>query len=104
MGWKKAGCNIFCSSVAFHFQPITDDDVDRIATCLRVLAERSDLMQEIFNEACRGSLSVMLAAKIEEDKAAQEVQHFLSLIFSQQYCFIGKPHLFVFKLSLLQSF
>ena len=56
--------------------------MDRIATCLRVLAERSDLMQEIFNEACRGSLSVMLAAKIEEDKAAQEVQHFLSLIFS----------------------
>ena len=62
--------------------------MDRIATCLRVLAERSDLMQEIFNEACRGSLSVMLAAKIEEDKAAQEVQHFLALIFSQQYCFI----------------
>lgn len=69
------------SNVAFHFQPITDDDVDRIATCLRVLAERSDLMQEIFNEACRGSLSVMLAAKIEEDKAAQEVHCFLSFSF-----------------------
>lgn len=56
-------------------QPITDDDVDRIATCLRVLAERSDLMHEIFNTACRGSLSIMLAAKIQEDKAAQEVSH-----------------------------
>ncbi|PVD27888.1 hypothetical protein C0Q70_10463 [Pomacea canaliculata] len=53
-------------------KPITDDDVDRIATCLRVLAERSDLMHEIFNTACRGSLSIMLAAKIQEDKAAQE--------------------------------
>jgi coatomer subunit beta len=55
-------------------QPITDDDVDRIATCLRVLAERSELMSEIYNEKCRNSLSVMLAAKIEEDKAAQEVR------------------------------
>ena len=54
-------------------QPITDDDVDRIATCVRVLAERSELMQEIFNNKCRQSLSIMLAAKIEEDKAAQEV-------------------------------
>lgn len=53
-------------------KPITDDDVDRIATCLRVLADRSDLMNEIYNDKCRGSLSVMLAAKIEEDKAAQE--------------------------------
>ena len=94
-GWKKAGHSIFCSNVAFHFQPITDDDVDRIATCLRVLAERSDLMQEIFNEACRGSLSVMLAAKIEEDKAAQEVQHFLWSFLSS---------IVLFKLSLFQSF
>ncbi|KAK7494293.1 hypothetical protein BaRGS_00014396 [Batillaria attramentaria] len=53
-------------------KPITDDDVDRIATCLRVLAERSEMMNEIFNNACRGALSMMLAAKIEEDKAAQE--------------------------------
>ncbi|KAK7106999.1 coatomer subunit beta-like isoform X3 [Littorina saxatilis] len=53
-------------------KPITDDDVDRIATCLRVLAERSELMHEIFNQKCRQSLSIMLAAKIEEDKATQE--------------------------------
>lgn len=54
-------------------QPITDDDVDRIAVCLRVLAEKSELMNEIFNNACRGSLSLMLAAKIEEEKQQQEV-------------------------------
>ncbi|XP_055890054.1 coatomer subunit beta-like isoform X1 [Biomphalaria glabrata] len=52
-------------------KPITDDDVDRIAVCLRVLAEKSDLMVEIFNTACRGSLSLMLAAKIEEEKQLQ---------------------------------
>ncbi|GFR72221.1 coatomer subunit beta [Elysia marginata] len=53
-------------------KPITDDDVDRIAVCLRVLAEKSELMDEIFNEECRGSLSLMLAAKIEEEKQMQE--------------------------------
>ncbi|XP_050393198.1 coatomer subunit beta [Patella vulgata] len=53
-------------------KPITDDDVDRIANCIRVLAERTDLMNEIFNKECRGSLSLMLAAKIEEEKAVQE--------------------------------
>ncbi|OWF52961.1 coatomer subunit beta-like [Mizuhopecten yessoensis] len=54
-------------------KPITDDDFDRIATCLRVLAERSPIMEEIFNRDCRESLSLMLAAKIDEEKEMQKV-------------------------------
>ena len=54
-------------------QPITDDDTDRISLCLRVLAERAPFMYEIFNEKCRESLSVMLAAKADEEKMAQKV-------------------------------
>lgn len=54
-------------------QPITDDDVDRIATCLKVLAEKTPLMGEIFNNDCRQSLSLMLAAKMEEEKELQRV-------------------------------
>lgn len=50
-------------------KPITDDDVDRIAICLRVLADKAPLMSEVFNAQCRESLSVMLAAKVEEEKA-----------------------------------
>lgn len=53
-------------------KPITDDDVDRIATCLRVLAEKSELMHEIFSDKCRGSLSIMLAAKVQEEKEMQK--------------------------------
>lgn len=53
-------------------KPITDDDVDRIATCLRVLAEQSPLMMEIYNTASRNSLSLMLAAKMAEEKEAQQ--------------------------------
>ncbi|CAC5404660.1 COPB1 [Mytilus coruscus] len=54
-------------------KPMTDDDVDRIATCLRVLAEKSPLMNEIFNDSCRESLSLMLASKVEEEKELQRV-------------------------------
>ncbi|KAL4233382.1 Coatomer subunit beta [Mactra antiquata] len=53
-------------------KPITDDDVDRIATCLRVLAEQSPLMTDIYNTASRNSLSLMLAAKMAEEKEAQK--------------------------------
>lgn len=53
-------------------KPITDDDVDRIATCLRVLAEQSPLMMEIYTAASRHSLSLMLAAKMAEEKEAQQ--------------------------------
>jgi len=49
-------------------QPITDDDVDRIATCIRVLADQSPLMFHIFNDKCRQSLSVMLSVKANEEK------------------------------------
>ena len=47
--------------------------MDRIATCLKVLAEKTPLMGEIFNRDCRQSLSMMLAAKMEEEKELQRV-------------------------------
>lgn len=53
-------------------KPITDDDVDRIATCLRVLSEQSPLMDDIFNKCCRNSVQVMLTAKLAEEKEAQK--------------------------------
>ncbi|XP_071483507.1 coatomer subunit beta-like [Diadema antillarum] len=51
---------------------ITDDDVDRIATCLKVLAERHSLIGGIFSSECRSSLNTMLQAKQQEDKMAQK--------------------------------
>ncbi|XP_060079498.1 coatomer subunit beta-like [Ylistrum balloti] len=54
-------------------KPITDDDFDRIATCLRVLAERTPIMEDIFSKDCRESLSLMLAAKMDEEKEMQRV-------------------------------
>ena len=66
-----------CSWVIRHldvlFQPITDDDVDRIAVCLRVLGEKLPMMGDIFTESCRQSLATMLHAKAEEEKEYQKV-------------------------------
>ena len=64
----------FSRLYCFVFQPITDDDVDRIATCLRVLSEQTPLMSEIFNSGCRNALSLMLAAKLAEEKETQKVK------------------------------
>ncbi len=57
----------------YWIQPITDDDVDRIALCLRVLSENAPLMSDIFNTKCRQALSVMLATKADEEKEVQKV-------------------------------
>ncbi|KTG31714.1 hypothetical protein cypCar_00009979 [Cyprinus carpio] len=51
---------------------ITDDDVDRISLCLKVLSECSPLMNDIFNKECRRSLSHMLAVRLEEEKLSQK--------------------------------
>lgn len=49
-------------------KPINDDDLDRIALCLNVLCEGSELMTEVFNKLCRDSLDKMLLVKAAEDK------------------------------------
>ena len=54
-------------------QAITDDDVDRMAMCIRVLAEQSPKMFDIFTHLCRESLSVMLTAKADEEKQFNKV-------------------------------
>ncbi|XP_078000458.1 coatomer subunit beta-like [Glandiceps talaboti] len=52
---------------------INDDDLDCISLCLRVLSERSPLMIQIFNEACRESLQAMLQAKHNEERETQKL-------------------------------
>ncbi|XP_068744674.1 coatomer subunit beta-like [Montipora capricornis] len=53
---------------------ITDDDVDRISLCVRVVAERVPLMKNIFTVECRNSLSSMLDAnKRGEDEKVNKI-------------------------------
>jgi coatomer subunit beta len=53
---------------------ITDDDLDRISLCLKVLSDRSPLMLDVFNELCRESLDSMLMAKINEEQETQKAR------------------------------
>ena len=53
-------------------KPISNDDAERLGLCLKVLTERSPILVEIFTDACRRSISLMLAAKAEEDAMAQK--------------------------------
>lgn len=53
---------------------ITNDDADHLLLCLRVLSERSPSIVRIFNERCRVALSIMLAAKSEEEESTQKAK------------------------------
>ncbi|OBS80323.1 hypothetical protein A6R68_21475 [Neotoma lepida] len=74
-------------------KPITDDDVDRISLCLKVLSECSPLMNDIFNKECRQSLSQMLSAKLEEEKLSQKVTQltgFSDPVYAEAYVHVNQ--------------
>ncbi|KAL7992159.1 hypothetical protein Chor_016415 [Crotalus horridus] len=74
-------------------KPITDDDVDRISLCLKVLSECSPLMNDIFNKECRQSLSHMLSAKLEEEKLSQKVTQltgFSDPVYAEAYVHVNQ--------------
>ena len=57
-----------------HFlQPITEDDVERLYVCLRVLSERSPLLSQVFGEQSRSVFANMLQVREQEAKADKKV-------------------------------
>ena len=56
------------------FQPITEDDVERLSVCLRVLAERSELMSSVFAQGSRQVFADMLSLHEERDKKNKKVR------------------------------
>lgn len=67
-------------------QTINDDDLERIALSLKVLADRSPLMINILTEECRKSLAAMLAAKHEEELENQKVNMLICEIDLHESC------------------
>ena len=66
-------------SVIFNYtglaaKNMTNDDADRLYLCLQVLSDKSPIIVNIFNENCRRALSIMLAAKAEEEASTQKVR------------------------------
>jgi len=50
-------------------KPISDDDVDWLSLCIRVLNDRSPLLISIFTRACRSSLQQLIASTESEGAA-----------------------------------
>jgi len=50
---------------------LSDDDLERLQLCLRVLAERSPLLEHIFLTACKEALNSMLRVKADEEASLQ---------------------------------
>ena len=59
---------------------ITDDDLDRIAVCTKVLAEKNEFVKIIFNVECRKAVTHML----EESKSV--IEYGTGIIFKLLYC------------------
>ena len=54
-------------------QAITEDDVERLTICLRVLAERSDVLTQVFGVGSREALGRLLQTREAERKKGKKV-------------------------------
>lgn len=73
---KKVWYYVLCLlqySLSVYIQPITEDDVERLSVCLRVLAERSELMRSVFAQGSRQVFADMLSLREEQDKTSKKV-------------------------------
>ncbi|XP_019850006.1 PREDICTED: coatomer subunit beta-like [Amphimedon queenslandica] len=55
-------------------KPITEDDNERISTCLKVLAERNKFINSVFDVRSREALAAMLSARQNEKEEKEESQ------------------------------
>lgn len=83
---------VFIVAVVCFLQIITDDDVDRISLCVRVVAERVPLMKNIFTVECRNSLSSMLDANKRGEEEKMNKVHFVYSTFSCKHGLTKEKH------------
>ena len=83
---------VFIVDVVWFLQIITDDDVDRISLCVRVVAERVPLMKNIFTVECRNSLSSMLDANKRGEEEKMNKVHFVCATFSCKHGLTKEKH------------
>lgn len=69
-------------------QSITDDDVDRISLCLRVLANRTPLMKDIFTVECRRALSNMLESNKKDQEETRKVNDVSSIFVRSKKVYV----------------
>jgi hypothetical protein len=77
----KALDSVIFNCTGLAVKNMTNDDADRLYLCLQVLSDKSPVIVNIFNENCRRALSIMLAAKAEEEASTQKVC-MLSIVYN----------------------
>ena len=55
-------------------QPISEDDVERLYVCLRVLSEQNPLLAGVFGEQSRSVFAKMLQIREQEAKSDKKVR------------------------------
>lgn len=84
---KKVSYDITITSLLMNHhrgnhQAITEDDVERLSICLRVLSERSDVLTQVFGEGSREALGRLLQtreADAKKNKKVRNLQYLVSL-------------------------
>ena len=75
---KKVGSLVLSGALCISstsLQPITEDDMERLFVCLRVLSEQSPLLAEVFGEQSRSVFAKMLQFREQEANADKKVGH-----------------------------
>ena len=60
--------------------------MERLSVCLRVLAERSELMSSVFSQGSRQVFADMLSLREEQDKSNKKVRNFQLISFTSIQC------------------
>eukprot|EP00794_Sanderia_malayensis_P017073 gene17073-18793_t len=74
---------------------ISEDDVDRLATCVKALAERNPVLKGIFSNECRKALSVMLEenAQIQDSgKVCWKVYYSFTVVLARILQVVPERH------------
>ncbi len=67
-------------------QPITEDDVERLYVCLRVLSEQSPLLAQVFGEQSRSVFAKMLQVREQEEKSDKKVSFLFIFWWAYHFC------------------
>lgn len=81
----KLKINVFVFYNRFYFigsvtKPITNDDMEHILLCLRVLSERPPSLIKVYTTECRQALCNMLQSNQNARELAKMVIHLINLI------------------------
>jgi len=83
----KSDYNYYLLFLGTPTKPITNDDIDHILLCLRVLSERPPALIEVYTVECRQALSNMLQSNQNALELANKVIFYYRIIKTMIFMF-----------------